>query len=367
MRGAEGAAPKLAVTFAVCVLTAFTWTRAGSLEPPGPPMSTMKTVLDVAPVVDVQSLPGSLTALHVISAPGSYRLTANLPGADGKTAISIEADQVTLDLAGFALVGTPSSDTAINVNARQVVIRNGTIRGWPVNGIWGANCYGCTVRDLLIEDTGLRVSTESLWLGEHGLVENTLVRGNPNGPGVRIADGGRVSSSTSIGNAIGFFLPGEGSSVIDCTATHSTSAGIVVGFGGTVQDSVSSFNGLDGIQSGANSLVRGNVLKQNIVGVFAPWGSSRIEENLILASVDVGITTEFGVSGTNIVGNQINCYGSGSGIRIAGATGNTVFANLVSNCPTGFDIATGNTVGEVLDVTAGGEITSSNAYANFRF
>jgi hypothetical protein len=80
----------------------------------------------------------AITALPaVISAPGTYCLKADLAtSAITGAAISIESDGVVLDLKGFTLDG-PALPTAFTVgvrvlSARQVTVRNGTVRGFQV-------------------------------------------------------------------------------------------------------------------------------------------------------------------------------------------------------------------------------------------
>ena len=60
-----------------------------------------------ATCIEVNSVntPGDATAEFVISQPGSYCLANNIVGESGKSGIRIDADSVTLDLGGFAMLG----------------------------------------------------------------------------------------------------------------------------------------------------------------------------------------------------------------------------------------------------------------------
>ena len=90
---------------------------------------------------------------YVISEPGSYVLTGNLTVPDeNTTAILVQADHVTVDLNGFAIIGpvqcaaedgsvSCSPDgTGIGVDAFEsdsvgTVVRNGTVRGMGFTGV----------------------------------------------------------------------------------------------------------------------------------------------------------------------------------------------------------------------------------------
>src|SRR5687767_4457689 len=72
-----------------------------------------------------------------IDRSGTYRLAADVVGKENTAGIVIMADHVTLDLAGFSVVGKTGSLAGVRVvGARtNVCVRNGTVRGWGGHGI----------------------------------------------------------------------------------------------------------------------------------------------------------------------------------------------------------------------------------------
>jgi hypothetical protein len=77
----------------------------GILTPPGAPVPTMKTLDQIEPRIPISALP------FTISASGSYYVTGNLTGVVGQHGISINADNVTLNLRGFEIVGPGGAAT----------------------------------------------------------------------------------------------------------------------------------------------------------------------------------------------------------------------------------------------------------------
>ncbi len=124
----------------------------GTLTPSGPPGQTMRTLLQVEPRTPISSLP------YVITQAGSYFLTTNLTGVSGTNGITIETNNVTIDLCGFTMTGAPGALDGINVNGtlgnlyQNIIIKNGTITDWPGNGLNADTSENSQFSDLNLYD-----------------------------------------------------------------------------------------------------------------------------------------------------------------------------------------------------------------------
>jgi hypothetical protein len=132
--------------------------------------------------------PGDLPGFPVtLAARGSYVLTGNLfdpfPNA---SAIEITADDVTVDLNGFALVGatectgdgptitcTPAgSGVGIFAFEREgIVVRNGSVTGFPGGGVLLFRAEGCRIADLTVAANG----SNGIQLGGTCEISGTIV------------------------------------------------------------------------------------------------------------------------------------------------------------------------------------------------
>jgi hypothetical protein len=69
-----------------------------------------------------------------ISATGSYKLSGNLTVPAGKDGIDIHSGSVTLDLNGFAIIGSGNSGAGFGVAspAQNITLKNGSVTNFPI-------------------------------------------------------------------------------------------------------------------------------------------------------------------------------------------------------------------------------------------
>ena len=192
---------------------------------------------------------------YVIREPGSYILTGNLTVPDeNTTAIQVQADDVTLDLNGFAIQCSDSD---------------------------GASCDQPSTSDNGDGVTGFLVTEDFRFeIFVNTVVRNGTIRGM-GGDGVELRSG-FVEGVQALGNKRSGILVGEGA-VTDCLAENNFQTGIVIGTGvatinvarlnrgdgievregGVARNNVSESNGGDGIESRAKALIMGNRVRDN--------------------------------------------------------------------------------------------------------
>jgi hypothetical protein len=106
-------------------------------------------LIDQARALAGDVTPGDVPGFPItISQPGSYRLSGNLTLTDSNTtAIKISAENVTLDLNGFAIVGANTCENVflgcaqsgyangVESNQKNTTVRNGTMKGMTGSGV----------------------------------------------------------------------------------------------------------------------------------------------------------------------------------------------------------------------------------------
>jgi hypothetical protein len=252
----------------------------GSLTPPpGAPAPTMKALDQVEPrkIVNAANTPGDANYQFIINAPGSYYLSGNLTGVSGKHGIAINADGVTLDLNGFALIGPAGSFNGISVPGarRNLRIHNGAASGWAI----GIDCMNATNSQF----DHLRVSQNlaGFRCGDGGVLSEISADANTVGPGIQTGsrctlsvcqasnntnndgifagDSCTLTASIATGNQLGFDVQSH-CIVTGCTAVSNTGSG--GGFAPTsdctIKDCVANLN-TTGIRTfGPNNRIEGN-------------------------------------------------------------------------------------------------------------
>jgi hypothetical protein len=203
----------------------------------------------------------------VISASGSYRLKSNITVPDANTtAISVQADNITIDLNGFTIqgpvvcsgepvTGCSPSGSGIGIDGgghTGLTVRNGVIRGMGDAGALLANAS--RFENVTADSNGGNGISS---FGTPGPKATTAIGciGNGNGGvGINAVSGSVHNSSASFNQGSGII----GDAVTGSTAEVNGSIGIS---GFSVVGSTANNNGLDGINSNgavANSVAAGN-------------------------------------------------------------------------------------------------------------
>ncbi|MBL0920853.1 MAG: hypothetical protein IBJ10_01855, partial [Phycisphaerales bacterium] len=253
---------------------------AGPLSPPpGPVGATGQTLDDIynrvartdvgvaEPRIPVQSLPGSATALHVITEPGSYYLTGNIQGVAGKNGIEVHASRVDIDLSGFSMVGAAGSMSAVRQidGLEQLSVHDGLITDWSEFGVYAFFSPFSRVERIKLA----RIVDRAVIVNFGSVVTDCSVR----------QCGGRTLSVESLGLIARCITDQCGSPsiygqnrilVTDCVA-HRSGQGVVVEGGGRIERCQAIECGL-GIGGGSDTVVTGCVVSQAVVGISAAEG-----------------------------------------------------------------------------------------------
>ena len=258
-------------------------------------------VLEIDPAcVAVGCFPGDTAHYPIqITQPGSYKLTGNLdlgigagPVAQDRTAILVGADGVTIDLAGFAILGPVTcsprpvncSNTGIGVGIQSVAtgltVRNGTITGLGSAGVFT--------------------------IGEINRFENLTLFWN----------GGTGLQATGIG-----------AQVVGVSSSWNGGSGIWVGQGSFIRRSTAAWNKLDGLAGLADVLYIDNTMYQNGQDGLAASGRSLFARNVVNDNDSDGIIDNG--AGSLAFGNAI-AENTGVGLLFGAAT-SAYTENVFSN------------------------------------
>jgi parallel beta-helix repeat protein len=341
---------------AVLALVGTTFAVAGPLDPPaGPIKSSYKTLTEVEPriAINATNTPGDADSMFRITKMGSYYLAGNITGAGGVHCIEVSSDDVTIDLNGMTITGSPTSTGGIFGEGVRVnlVVRNGTIKGigagsgvsfsissskaWMIENVAAlANAddgirvpSGSIVRSCRTTnnaDTGIQTSERSqiiecvsefnlgdgIIAGQSSLVSRTISRNNTSDGIDAGNDGVKIFDCISSGNG-GNGISGQNAAHISgCVVRSNSLVGIATAATSIIERNDVTFSGGHGIAFGTNSVVRDNASHSNGTatagaGIFTSSGRSRIEGNLCNDN-DFGIrvTTSPNFIARNIVGNN---------------------------------------------------------------
>ncbi len=312
---------------------------AGPLTPPGGSVaSTYKTLSEVEPriAINATNTPGNGTNVFVITQPGSYYLAANVSVPSGKNGILVSASRVTIDLNGFAIVGSTGSLEGITTaggSPSHVNVRNGTIAtcgSTGINLVWAPSC--------LIENVAFAGNKgHGLQAGNNTHVSNCSASNNTNS-GFYSAGGTEFQDCTAYWNGSGF--TSQQSDMYErCTAQYNTGIGFVITVDTKIINCQAIGNGQQGIVCTSDNWITGCQVHgnggSNMAGIWATGVYNHIE-------------------GNDVVNN-------GYGIYVAGAT-NFIYRNKVgSSTQANFFIVAGNHVGTIGTASTNGSLINGSS------
>ncbi|MEC9372296.1 MAG: hypothetical protein VYC34_00560 [Planctomycetota bacterium] len=250
---------------------------AGPLDPPpGPPAPTGRTLDQVEPSTPIEQFPAT------INSPGVYHLTSNVVVSAQPVGITINADDVTIDLRGFTLQGANGSLSGIRCPQQRTNIRviDGILTGWANAAIDMPLARECQVENIFATS-----NSDGIDVGFASIVRDCHVRDN-GGAGILARAGSIVEACVAFNNTISGIVTEQecivrqcvsrsnGASVVPSPDNISQGDGIYVGADSLVEACVSTDNTGDGVHAGANSSVAECAVARNVLaGVLVEQGA----------------------------------------------------------------------------------------------
>lgn len=286
--------------------------------PPGPVSSTPGPEPRIA--INATNTPGDADSIYKITAAGSYYLAGNVSGASGFHGIQITASNVTLDLNGFALIGTTGSLDGVNIATSRgvnIVVKNGAIRSWG--------------------DCGIEMEYNA---------------GNP--------PQGRIERIQADNNGRSGILTEFNCEIVDCVASENAAYGFAGGPSSIYKGSTARFNGSDGFYTQSAASVSNCIANSNTGRGFS-LSLHSVAENCTAESNGIGFTAQGSLIRGCIASNSdddgfdlfeactitdSNAYrNTGHGIDGSNAT-IVSRCNVTSNDGDGIQVNSGSTVSE---------------------
>jgi parallel beta-helix repeat protein len=273
----------------------------GSLTPPGPPGSTMKTLDQIDAKLE-KRIPIS-AAPFTITTSGTYYLAQNLVAESGD-AIRVNAAGVSVDLNGFTIsTNAPGTGSGVVANADSCTISNGRTTDFAIGisgssvstTVVGVSCKSCTAGGILV--------------GNGALVRRCRVSNNGGQYGISANDGSAIEECTvTTSSVLRGIKAGAGCRLTNCVVLSNTTqeAALEAGLGSTITDctvntNVSLLSTSAGIHGLGANIVTGCIARGTLTLVGFPTNDTGIG---IWAGADSS------VQGCTATGN------SGDGIRI---------------------------------------------------
>lgn len=324
----------------------------GSLIPPGPPGSTMKTLQQIEPRTPLNTLPGDDSAMFLVTQPGSYYLTTNVVVGPGTNAMRIFASDVTIDLNGFTIYGNPLRHAiqTFGVNVDRVRIRNGRLVGWGggIDFVSNGVVTNGTFEDLLLVSSNLSSFIYGIGCsGDRARVSRCTITGLSGSSAMAISLGDQaVVEDCAVANCDGGIATGSSCVVKDCRVRNCPST--------------------EGIRTGASCFIQHNLVMACKVGIN--FGDSCVVTDNSCQNALAPSGAGFSINGSfSRIENNEAIRNAGNGFTSQGnTTNNLVIRNLARGNGFG-NYSLNSTDSPGPQITTSGTITNNNPWANFSF
>ncbi|MEO1085969.1 MAG: right-handed parallel beta-helix repeat-containing protein, partial [Acidobacteriota bacterium] len=325
-----------------------------------------------------------------ITEPGNYylihSLTNTVNNADG---ITIDADNVTLDLMGYRIVGGnfsgTASDDGIFVSGTQtnIKIRNGSVIGWDGDGINALNADFSIFTDLrvsqndgdgLVTDFNCIIDSCTAFSngfdgleGDDGTVIHNSTAGQNDDNGIQTSEGCVVRLCASFDNGSDGFDIAAGSVIRECTATDNGIFGFDIALGSMATSCTAYDNMSNGFDMASACILRDCISSLNTGHGVRTFANSYVTDSKFhendLDGIRISSTDVFAAHNQTTDNDQ-------TGIS-ATASGSLIVANTCAGNLTNYNIDPNCAFGPIIDVTNAGDLSliagADHPWANFSY
>jgi len=227
---------------------------------------------------------------YIVNSSGSYYLTGNLTSSGN--GITVNADNVVIDLNGFTITGNNTND-GIYMNGRSnIEVKNGTVKGFDT----GINEHSTATLQIGHRMTNVRavfnVHDGMSFANNENIIKNCTVSRNGRYGVYSTGDANRVTNTVVIENALDGISMSRVSTVIDTTASLNRRSGIVVAEGSLVTGNNALSNSGSGISTGYGSTVLSNVADKNSNHGIQTSTACTIKDNVAISNGLSGIALQ---------------------------------------------------------------------------
>lgn len=223
---------------------------------------------------------------EVITVPATITFSGDLTGVSGSAGLTIAADNVSVDLAGHALVGVAGSLDGILISGSRanVTVTNGTIRNWGGDGMDGTTLVSGRFESLILANNTAR----GIMTGTRATISKCTTRDN-GAAGITVGQATRIFDCSGHSN-VGFGIVGADNSTIErCLLNNNGGGGISATNYSVIRENTCDFHSAAGIAiTGTDNRIEGNQVTRNARGIDVGAAGNLVIKNSASGSTGAG-------------------------------------------------------------------------------